>query len=123
MASFVPSNDVFSSVVPTRYFLGRPETGQEMHISIEKGKMLIICLMAVGPLLEGRAQREVWFELNGEVGHLIADILRLFLSAFFISFVQSQWMIRTLLSKRYPVRRLLQIPDLSALPCPVLWSK
>jgi pyruvate carboxylase len=38
-----------------------------MHISIEKGKTLIIRLMAVGPVIEGRAQRDVWFEVNGEV--------------------------------------------------------
>jgi hypothetical protein len=56
-----------SSVIPTRYFLGRPEIGEEMHIEIEKGKTLIIRLMAVGPVVEGRAQRDVWFEVNGEV--------------------------------------------------------
>ncbi|KAH9989826.1 pyruvate carboxylase [Russula vinacea] len=55
------------SVIPTRYFLGRPGIGEEMHISIEKGKTLIIRLMAVGPVVEGRAQRDVWFEVNGEV--------------------------------------------------------
>ncbi|KAF9523056.1 hypothetical protein CPB83DRAFT_863535 [Crepidotus variabilis] len=55
------------SVLATRYFLGRPDVGEEMHISIEKGKMLIIRLMAVGPVVEGRAQRDVWFEVNGEV--------------------------------------------------------
>lgn len=38
-----------------------------MHISIEKGKTLIIRLMAIGPVIEGRAQRDVWFEVNGEV--------------------------------------------------------
>lgn len=38
-----------------------------MQISIEKGKTLIIRLMAVGPVVEGRAQRDVWFEVNGEV--------------------------------------------------------
>jgi pyruvate carboxylase len=57
----------FDSVIPTRYFLGRPDIGEEMHISIEKGKTLIIRLMAVGPVVEGRAQRDVWFEVNGEV--------------------------------------------------------
>ncbi|KAF9648897.1 pyruvate carboxylase [Thelephora ganbajun] len=55
------------SVIPTRYFLGRPDVGEEMHISIEKGKTLIIRLMAVGPVVEGQAQRDVWFEVNGEV--------------------------------------------------------
>lgn len=38
-----------------------------MHISIEEGKTLIIRLMAVGPVVEGKAQRDVWFEVNGEV--------------------------------------------------------
>jgi pyruvate carboxylase len=38
-----------------------------MHISIEKGKTLIIRLMAVGPLIEGKGVRDVWFEVNGEV--------------------------------------------------------
>lgn len=56
-----------NSVVPTRYFLGRPDIGEEMHISIEKGKTLIIRLMAIGPVVEGQAQRDVWFEVNGEV--------------------------------------------------------
>ena len=56
-----------TSVIPTRYFLGRPDVGEEMHISIEPGKTLIIRLMAVGPVVEGRAQRDVWFEVNGEV--------------------------------------------------------
>lgn len=58
---------VAPSVIPTRYFLGRPDVGEEMHISIEKGKTIIIVLMAVGPVVEGRAQRDVWFEVNGEV--------------------------------------------------------
>ena len=40
-----------------------------MMIEIEKGKTLIIRLMAVGPVVEGRAQRDVWFEVNGEVRH------------------------------------------------------
>lgn len=38
-----------------------------MHIEIEKGKTLIIRLMAVGPVVEGHSQRDVWFEVNGEV--------------------------------------------------------
>lgn len=55
------------SVIPTRYFLGRPDIGEEMHISIEKGKMLIIRLMAIGSVTEGKGTRDVWFEVNGEV--------------------------------------------------------
>ena len=66
---------VLLSVIPTRYFLGRPDIGEEMHISIEKGKTLIIRLMAVGPVVEGRAQRDVWFEVNGEVGYISITLL------------------------------------------------
>ncbi|KIO29923.1 hypothetical protein M407DRAFT_242436 [Tulasnella calospora MUT 4182] len=55
------------SILPTRYFLGKPTVGEEMHISIEKGKMLIIRLMATGALIEGTGTRDVWFEVNGEV--------------------------------------------------------
>lgn len=44
-----------------------------MHISIEKGKTLIIRLMAVGPVVEGHAQRDVWFEVNGEVLSFLGD--------------------------------------------------
>jgi len=61
------------SVVPTRYFLGKPEIGAEMHISIEKGKTLIIRLLAVGPVVEGKATRDVWFEVNGEVRAVPVD--------------------------------------------------
>lgn len=89
--------DVWRSVVPTRYFLGRPDVGEEMHISIEKGKTLIIRLMAVGPVVEGRAQRDVWFEVNGEVyfvrSYPIPDYL------FFLNSTQSK----------------LTLPDLSVL--------
>jgi len=83
----------FLSVLPTRYFLGRPDIGEEMHISIEKGKMLIIRLMAVGPVVEDRAQRDVWFEVNGEVAYLGLR-LRALLKPLF-RFVQSQSKIRT----------------------------
>ena len=33
--------------------------GEELQISIEKGKMLIIRLMTVGPVVEGRTLRDV----------------------------------------------------------------
>lgn len=48
--------------------------GEEMHISIEEGKTLIIRLMAVGPVVEGKAQRDVWFEVNGEVSSSLSFI-------------------------------------------------
>jgi pyruvate carboxylase len=55
------------SVLPTRYFLSRPEIGEEFNVELEKGKVLILKLLAVGPLSENTGQREVFFELNGEV--------------------------------------------------------
>lgn len=53
--------------MPTRYFLGKPEIGEELTISIEQGKTLTIKLLAVGTLNTDKGTREVFFELNGEV--------------------------------------------------------
>ncbi|KAI7865330.1 pyruvate carboxylase [Spinellus fusiger] len=53
------------SVVPTRYFLSKPEVGEEFHVEIEEGKTLIIKLLAVGPI-NNTGKRDVYFELNGE---------------------------------------------------------
>ncbi|KAI9477979.1 MAG: pyruvate carboxylase [Benjaminiella poitrasii] len=53
------------SVLPTRYFLSKPEIGEEFHVEIEEGKTLIIKLLAVGPL-NMNGKRDVYFELNGE---------------------------------------------------------
>ncbi|OAQ72199.1 pyruvate carboxylase [Pochonia chlamydosporia 170] len=55
------------SVLPTRYFLSKPEIGEEFNVELEKGKVLILKLLAVGPLSENTGQREVFFEMNGEV--------------------------------------------------------
>ena len=84
---------VLLSVIPTRYFLGRPDIGEEMHISIEKGKTLIIRLMAVGPVVEGRAQRDVWFEVNGEVDCISINLLFCLHSYYHGRFVR--WLSRT----------------------------
>ncbi|KAF2134056.1 pyruvate carboxylase [Dothidotthia symphoricarpi CBS 119687] len=54
------------SVLPTRYFLSRPEIGEEFHVELEKGKVLILKLLAVGPLSEQTGMREVFYEMNGE---------------------------------------------------------
>lgn len=70
LVGWVPS-DVFWSVVPTRYFLSKPTIGEEMTISIEKGKTLTIKLLAVGPLNTNKGTRECFFELNGEVSDLL----------------------------------------------------
>src|SRR5207248_281243 len=54
------------SYIPTRYFLARPEIGEEFSIQLEEGVTLIIKYLAVGPLSTSTGRREVYFELNGE---------------------------------------------------------
>jgi len=61
------------SVVPTRFFLAKPEIGEEFHVELEKGKVLILKLLAVGPLSEQTGQREVFYEMNGEVRQVTVD--------------------------------------------------
>ncbi|KAG0097767.1 pyruvate carboxylase [Podila epicladia] len=53
------------SVLPTRYFLSKLDVGEEISVEIEKGKILIIKLLAVGPI-NAAGKRDVFFELNGE---------------------------------------------------------
>ncbi|KAL8739354.1 MAG: hypothetical protein Q9190_007848 [Brigantiaea leucoxantha] len=61
------------SVLPTKYFLARPEIGQEFYVELEKGKVLILKLLAIGPLSEQTGQREVFYEVNGEVRQVAID--------------------------------------------------
>ncbi|KAI0394800.1 pyruvate carboxylase [Xylariaceae sp. FL0594] len=61
------------SVLPTRYFLSAPQIGEEFHVELEQGKVLILKLLAVGPLSENTGQREVFYEMNGEVRQVTVD--------------------------------------------------
>ena len=61
------------SVLPTRYFLSKPEIGEEFHVELERGKVLILKLLAVGPLSDTTGQREVFYEMNGEVRQVTVD--------------------------------------------------
>lgn len=61
------------SVLPTRYFLARPEIGEEFHVELERGKVLILKLLAIGPLSDSTGQREVFYEMNGEVRQVTID--------------------------------------------------
>lgn len=61
------------SVLPTKFFLSRPEIGEEFHVELEKGKILILKLLAVGPLSDSTGQREVFYEMNGEVRQVTVD--------------------------------------------------
>jgi pyruvate carboxylase len=60
------------SVLPTRFFLSKPEINEEFHVELEKGKVLILKLLAVGPL-SAKGQREVFYEMNGEVRQVTVD--------------------------------------------------
>lgn len=51
-------------VIPTPYFLGVPEVGEEFSIELERGKTLWVKLVAVGQL-DKEGKREVFWELNG----------------------------------------------------------
>jgi len=61
------------SVLPTKYFLSKPEIGEEFHVELEKGKVLILKLLAIGPLSENTGQREVFYEMNGEVRQITVE--------------------------------------------------
>jgi len=61
------------SVLPTKYFLSKPEIGEEFNVELEKGKVLILKLLAVGPLSDATGQREVFYEMNGEVRQVTVD--------------------------------------------------
>jgi pyruvate carboxylase len=61
------------SVLPTKYFLNRPEIGEEFQVELEKGKVLILKLLAIGPLSDQTGQREVFYEMNGEVRQVTID--------------------------------------------------
>ncbi|KAK3718881.1 pyruvate carboxylase [Vermiconidia calcicola] len=61
------------SVLPTRYFLNKPEVGEEFYVELEKGKILILRMLAIGPISEQTGQREVFFEMNGEMRQVAID--------------------------------------------------
>ncbi|KFY53997.1 hypothetical protein V496_07352 [Pseudogymnoascus sp. VKM F-4515 (FW-2607)] len=61
------------SVLPTKYFLSKPEIGEEFSVELEKGKVLILKLLAIGPLSDVTGQRDVFYEMNGEVRSITVD--------------------------------------------------
>jgi pyruvate carboxylase len=60
------------SNLPTRFFLGKPKEGEEVHAYIDRGKLLIVRMLAVGAVSES-GQREVYFELNSEPRSILVD--------------------------------------------------
>ena len=61
------------SVLPTKYFLNKPEIGEEFYVELEKGKTLILKMLAIGPLSEQTGQREVFYEVNGEMRQVTVE--------------------------------------------------
>lgn len=55
------------SILPTKNFLSPPSIGEEIIVTIEQGKTLIIKPQAIGDLNKETGLREVYFELNGEL--------------------------------------------------------
>ncbi|SCV01023.1 LAMI_0G08834g1_1 [Lachancea mirantina] len=55
------------SVLPTKNFLSPPKVGEEIVVTIEQGKVLIIKPQAIGDLNTETGMREVYFEMNGEL--------------------------------------------------------
>jgi pyruvate carboxylase len=53
------------SLLPTRQFIAAMKLGEELDFEIERGKLLIIKLTAIGDVRDD-GQREVFFELNGQ---------------------------------------------------------
>jgi pyruvate carboxylase len=66
-ADYMTFRQQFADVsnLPTRAFLAPLPFGEEIMIEIERGKTLVVRLMAVGELRED-GHREVFFELNGQ---------------------------------------------------------
>lgn len=60
------------SNLPTRFFLGKPKEGEEVHAYIDRGKLLIVRMLAVGAVSE-TGQREVYFEMNSEPRSIIVE--------------------------------------------------
>ena len=51
----------------TRIFLTGPKVGEEFECEIEKGKTLHIKTLAMAEDLNANGEREVFFELNGQL--------------------------------------------------------
>ena len=123
--------ELISSVVPTRFFLGKPEIGEELAISIEQGKTLTIKMLAVGPLNTEKGTREVFFELNGEVSYTFRPDLKSRSKAerHIKRGLALMYRLAQSLSKTPPLplstsraKRPRVTPDRSVRPCRVSWS-
>lgn len=51
----------------TRIFLEGPRVGEEFEVELERGKQLHIRALAVSEVKKKTGEREVFFELNGQL--------------------------------------------------------
>lgn len=61
------------SGIPTAHFLTPMKIGEEFSFELETGKMMIINLVAIGPLNEATGKRDLFFKLNGEARVVSVD--------------------------------------------------
>lgn len=55
------------ALLDTRIFLTGPKVGEEFEVVLEKGKTLHIKTLAVSEIRSKTGEREVFFELNGQL--------------------------------------------------------
>lgn len=69
MDQFLQFNNEFGPVseLDTRIFLVGPKVGDEFEVDLERGKTLHIKALAVSETLTQKGEREVFFELNGQL--------------------------------------------------------
>lgn len=67
--TFLNFRETFGPVdkLNTRIFLSGPKIGEEFEVEIEKGKTLGIKTLAISEDLTANGEREVFFELNGQL--------------------------------------------------------
>lgn len=59
------------TLLDTRFFLTGPKVGEEFEVQLEKGKTLHIRTLAVSEIRSKTGEREVFFELNGQLRTVI----------------------------------------------------
>lgn len=54
------------SVVPTRYFLAPLNIGEDVEFPLDEDRILRLKLMAISPRIDGQAERDVFFQVDGQ---------------------------------------------------------
>lgn len=59
------------TLLDTRIFLAGPKLGEEFEVELERGKTLIVKALSISETLSHRNEREVFFELNGQLRSIL----------------------------------------------------